>query len=116
MASTTAPHSGSGSDSDVKSFTGSASASTHAQVFNKDGSLAPQLGKIHEGDNDGESFDQVPIENRRISTFSAVMLIANRMVSLASVCEGEGSEAEADLCSLSGLDRNWYLRHARLNR
>jgi len=75
MSSTTAP----GSEADLKSLSGS--TSTQAQVLNKDGSAAPQLGRIHEGDNDGESFDAVPIENRRISTFSAVMLIANRMVS-----------------------------------
>ncbi|KAJ7170582.1 high-affinity methionine permease, partial [Mycena crocata] len=31
-------------------------------------------------DNDGESFDAVPPENRRLGTLSAVMLIANRII------------------------------------
>ncbi|ORY88632.1 high-affinity methionine permease [Leucosporidium creatinivorum] len=35
---------------------------------------------VNAGDNDGESFDKVPEANRRIGTFSAVMLIANRMI------------------------------------
>lgn len=36
------------------------------------------------GDNDGESFDEVPAENRRLGTLSAVMLIANRIIGTVS--------------------------------
>ncbi|KAF5354599.1 hypothetical protein D9758_011186 [Tetrapyrgos nigripes] len=48
-------------------------------------------------DNDGESFDNVPRENRRIGTLSATMLIANRMIGTgifatpASILGGVGS-------------------------
>lgn len=40
--------------------------------------------RVASGDNDGESFDLVPVENRRISTTSALLLIANRVIGTAS--------------------------------
>ncbi|CDZ97857.1 high affinity methionine permease [Phaffia rhodozyma] len=40
----------------------------------------PSIALAQEIDRDGESFDEVPQSNRRIGTFSAVMLISNRII------------------------------------
>lgn len=45
---------------------------------------------------DGESFDEVPIANRRIGTLSAVMLIANRCVFVELGEEGKEGSAERE--------------------